>query len=61
MLGVVSLYWLACAHSRIYEAMDIMNLNHWSLTAEFESHKGYALPLSTFLCVLRFVETLSTI
>jgi hypothetical protein len=27
-------------HSRIYEAMDIMNLNHWSLTAEFESHKG---------------------
>jgi WD40 repeat protein len=25
---------------RIYEAMDIMNLNHWSLTAEFESHKG---------------------
>jgi len=25
---------------RIYEAMDIMNLNHWSLTAEFESHKN---------------------
>ena len=48
--------------------MDIMNLNHWSLTAEFESHKGYALPLSlsslsmsTFLCVLRIVETLSPI
>jgi len=24
---------------RIYEALDIMNLNHWPLIAEFESHK----------------------
>ncbi len=30
----------ADGYIRIYEAMDIMNLNHWSLVAEFESHKG---------------------